>query len=108
MADERPPAREEARPWTRIDEYVVLLARSRSARRARSPKPRTQPENPRFFLSTLPFLILMAALMVIMLAVFLVAWPGSRPEKQPRIEEREQGVAPRGWLEDAEREFNQG
>jgi hypothetical protein len=106
MADDRPPAREEARPWTRIDEYVVSLARARSARRARSPKPRTTPEEPRFTLSTLPFLLLMAALLVIMLAVFLVAWPGSRPERQPQLEEREQGVAPRGWLEDAEREFN--
>lgn len=106
MADDRPPAREEARPWTRIDEYVVSLARVRSARRARHPKPRTQPENPRFALSTLPFLVLMAALMVIMLAVFLVAWPGGRPDKQLQLEEREQGVAPRGWLEDAEREFN--
>ena len=108
MADDWPPAREEARPWTRIDEYVVSLARARRARRARSPKPRTTPEEPRFALSTLPFLLLMAALMVIMLAVFLVAWPGSRPDKQPQLAEREQGVAPRGWLEDAEREFNKG
>lgn len=106
MAEDRPPAREEARPWTRIDEYVVSLARVRSARRARHPKPRTQPEEPRFSLSTLPFVLLMASLFVMMLAVFLVAWPGSRPEKQPQLEEREKGVAPRGWLEDAEREFN--
>ena len=105
MAEDPPPAREEARPWTRIDEYVVSLARVRSARRARSPKPRTQPEEPRFFLSTLPFLLLMAALMVMMFAVFLAAWPGSRPEKEPKLEEQEQGVARRGWLEDAEREF---
>lgn len=105
MADDWPPARDEARPWTRIDEYVVSLARVRSARRARSPKPRTQPEEPRFSLSTLPFLLLMAALMVMMFAVFLVAWPGSRPEKQTQLEEQEQGVARRGWLDDAEREF---
>ena len=108
MADDRPPAGEEARPWTRIDEYVVSLARLRSARRARSPRPRTQPEEPRFALSTLPFLLLLAALFVFALAVFLVAWPGSRQPPQPRLEEREQGVAPRGWLEDAEREFNKG
>ncbi len=105
MAEDRPPAREEARPWTRIDEYVVSLARVRSARRAGSPKPRTQPEEPRFDLSTLPFLLLMGALLVMAFAVFLVAWPGSRPEKQPQLEEREHGVAKRGWLEDAEREF---
>lgn len=106
MAEDRPPAREEARSWTRIDEYVVSLARVRSARRARHPKPRTQPEEPRFSLSTLPFILLMVSLVVMMLAVFLVAWPGSRPEKPRQVEEREQGVAPRGWLDDAEREFN--
>ena len=105
MAEDRPPAREEARPWTRIDEYVVSLARTRSARRAGSPKPRTQPEEPRFSLSTLPFLLLMAALLVVTLAIFLIAWPGSRPQQQPKVEAREQGVAPRGWLDDAEREF---
>ena len=59
MADDRPPAREEARPWTRIDEYVVSLARVRSARRrARRPSRGPQPEEPRFVLSTLPFLVL--------------------------------------------------
>ena len=105
MAEDRPPARDEARPWTRIDEYVVSLARIRSARRAQSPKPRTQPEEPRFSLSTLPFLLLMAALGAIALAVFLVAWPGSQPQTQPRLEAKEPGVADRGWLEDAEREF---
>ena len=46
MADDRPPAREEARPWTRIDEYVVGLARRRTARRAQALRPRTQPEEP--------------------------------------------------------------
>ena len=106
MADDLPPAREEARPWTRIDEYVVSLARVRSARRAHSLKPRTQPEEPRFLLSTLPFLLLMAALMVVTLAIVFLAWPGGRPQPQPKAEAREQGVAPRGWLEDAEREFN--
>ena len=106
MADDRLPAREEARPWTRIDEYVVALARTRNARRAHALKPRTQPEEPRFILSTLPFMLLMAALLVVTLGIFLVAWPGGRPEQQPKVEAREQGVAPRGWLEDAEREFH--
>lgn len=106
MADDRPPAHEDARPWTRIDEYVVLLARTRSARRARLSRPRTQPEEPRFALSTLPFMLLMGALLIITLGLFLVAWPGSHPQKQPTVETKEQGVAQRGWLEDAEREFN--
>jgi hypothetical protein len=106
MADDRLPAREEARPWTRIDDYVVSLARARNARRAQALKPRTQPEEPRFILSTLPFLLLMAALLVVTLGIFLVAWPGSRPQQPLKVEAREQGVAARGWLEDAEREFH--
>ena len=105
MADDRPPAPDEARPWTRIDEYVVSLARIRSARRARSPQPRTQPEEPRFALSTLPFLLLMTALLVMLVAVFLVAWPGSAPKHDAVPEAQENGTAPRGWLDDAEREF---
>ena len=105
MADDRPQAHDEARPWTRIDEYLVSLARVRSARRAQALKPRTQPEEPSFSLSTLPFMLLMAALMVITLALFLAAWPGGRSQPEQRIEPKEQGVAQRGWLDDAEREF---
>lgn len=105
MADDRPPAPDEARPWTRIDEYVVSLARIRSARRARSPAQRTQPEEPRFALSTLPFLLLMAALILMAIAVFLVAWPGSAPKHDVVPEAQERGTAPRGWLDEAEREF---
>lgn len=106
MADERPPANDDARPWTRIDEYIVSLARTRDARRSRALRPRTTPEEPRFVLSTLPFLLLMAALLVMAVAIFLVAWPGSQPAPKPAPEAREPGVAPRGWLDDAEREFH--
>ena len=51
-------------PWTRPDEYIGALARRRTARRSRGDKirPRTQPEAPRFALSTLPFLVLFGAL----------------------------------------------
>lgn len=106
MAEQRPPARDETRPWARIDEYVVGLARRRTARRAQSPGPRTQPEDPRFSLSTLPFLLLMGALIVIAAAVFFVAMPGSAPRPEPTAKAAEKGVAERGWLEDAEREFH--
>ena len=105
MADDRPPARDEARPWTRIDEYVVGLARRRTARRAHSLRPRTQPEEPRFSLSTLPFLLLMGALIVVAAALFFVAMPRSEPRPEPAPKAAEKGVAERGWLEDAEREF---
>lgn len=106
MADDRPPARDEARPWTRIDEYFVALARRRTARRAQALPPRTEPEHPRFSLSTLPFLMLMAALAVIAAGIILAAWPGSRTQPPATPEVAEQGVAKRGWLEDAEREFH--
>ena len=106
MAEERPPARDEARPWTRIDEYVVGLARRRTARRAQALRPRTQPEDPRFSLSTLPFLLLMGALIVVAAAVIFTAFPGSAPHPEPTQKAAEKGVAERGWLEDAEREFH--
>lgn len=107
MAEDEPLSRQDARPWTRIDEYVVGLARLRSARRrSLAIKPRTQPENPRFMLTTLPFMALMGGLLVLAAAVIFSAWPGDdQPPSRPAVEAREQGVAPRGWFADAEREF---
>lgn len=56
-------------------------------------------------LSTLPFLLLMIALILIAIAVFFVALPGSAPKRDAVPKAQEEGTAPRGWLEDAEREF---
>jgi hypothetical protein len=36
----------------------------------------------------------------------IAAWPGNQPQPKPRTETREQGVAAKGWLQDAEREFH--
>jgi hypothetical protein len=93
--------------WTRPDEYVAALARRRTARKARETKPRTQPEAPRFLLSTLPFLLLFVALAVITVGIVVMAWPGNQPQQRPKVvAEREQGVAAKGWFQEAQKEFH--
>ena len=85
------------------------MARRRTARKAREAKrPRTEPEAPRFLLSTLPFLVLMAALMVITVGIAAAAWPGgySAPPAAPQLAERQQGTAPKGWFDEARKEFH--
>jgi hypothetical protein len=76
------------------------------ARRKREPASvaRTQPESPRLLLSTLPFIALIAALGLLTVAILIAAWPG-RPQRHPPPRQHEQGVAPKGWLEKARREF---
>jgi hypothetical protein len=95
----------EHRRWTRADDYIGALARRRTARRSRDGGPRTQPEAPRLLLSTIPFLALIAALAILAVAIMVVAWPGVQPQQTRRAVEREQGVAPKGWFQEAEKEF---
>jgi hypothetical protein len=94
--------------WTRPDAYFEALARRRTERRKRDPEPgaRTQPESPRLLLSTLPFIALIAALGLLTIAIMIAAWPG-RPDRHPppKPQQHEQGVAPKGWYQKAEREF---
>jgi hypothetical protein len=92
--------------WTRADDYLSAMARRRTARKAREPKPRTQPEVPRFMLSTLPFLLLFAALFVITIGIVVAAWPTAQPPPRPQVEAHELGTAPKGWFQKAEREFH--
>jgi hypothetical protein len=91
--------------WTRADDYVLAMARRRTERRKREPKPRTQPESPRLLLSTLPFLALLAALGILAVAIMVAAWPGSQPRPTPRVVPHQQGIAAKGWFQDAEREM---
>jgi anti-sigma factor RsiW len=81
------------------------MARRRTARRQREPGPRTQPETPRLLLSTIPFLALIAALAILAVAIMIVAWPGSQPQPRQASVAREQGVAAKGWFQNAEKEF---
>ena len=94
--------------WTRADDYLGALARRRTARRKREGATRTQPENPRLLLSTIPFLALLAALAILAVGIMVIAWPGSQPIPAQRQAEREQGVAPKGWFQEAEKDFQKG
>ena len=99
------PARPHA--WTRPDEYLGAMARKRTARRAREPRRRTQPEKPQLLLSTLPFVVLIGLLAVLTVAIMIVAFPGSQPQHKPRPTAlHEQGVAPKGWFQEAQKEMH--
>lgn len=100
LAPSRPAAR-----WTRIDAYVVAMARLRAARRKSADAPRTQPEAPRWSLSTLPFVVLMAVLAMLAVAIAIDAWPGRRTVERPVAEARQPGIASAGWFERAKREM---
>ena len=91
--------------WTRAEDYLGAMARRRTQRRKREPKPRTQPEAPRLFLSTLPFLALFAALAVLAVAIMITAFPGSQPQPRPKSAVHQQGVAPKGWFQEAQKHF---
>ena len=92
------------RAWTKIEDYLApLVRRSRQRRRV---KQRTQPEAPRLLLSTLPFLALLAALAVLAVAIMIAAWPGAQPQSQRRPQQHEQGYAPKGWFQEAQKEFH--
>ena len=95
-----------AQRWTRIEDYAAGLARARSARRARRERVRTEPESPALILSTLPFAALIAVFAVLTVVFAIGAWPGRElPTPQPRAEQHELGTAPRGWFEEAKKEF---
>lgn len=95
----------EPQRWTRADDYLGAMARRRTARRKREPGVRTEPESPRLLLSTIPFLALIAALAILAVAIMVIAWPGSQPPPKQNSIAREQGVAAKGWFQDAEKEF---
>jgi len=93
--------------WTRADDYVEAMARKRSFRRGRRQSDRTQPEAPRMLLSTLPFLALLALLGVLAVAIMVLAFPGAQPQQKPQqVAQKEQGVASKGWFQEAQRDFH--
>jgi len=101
-------ARASLRAWTRPDAYIEAMARKRGFRRTRGgEKLRTQPESPRLLLSTIPFLALLALLAVLSVGIMILAFPGNQPPPRPnQVGEREQGVAGKGWFEDAQKEMH--
>jgi len=93
--------------WTQPDDYVVALARKRTARKARDPDPKDQHEASRFPVHMLPFVALMIVLAVLAIATFLTVFTESRPEpKAKQLASHERGYAPKGWLKEAEKEFH--
>jgi hypothetical protein len=84
------------------------MARRRTARRKREPGTRTQPESPRLLLSTIPFLALITGLAILGVSIMVAAWPGSQPQLAQRQVPREQGIAQKGWFQNASREFRGG
>ena len=95
----------EPRRWTRADDYLGVFARRRTERRKREAGPRTQPESPRLLLSTIPFLALIAALAILAVAIMVIAWPGNQPQPVQRPVPRQQGVAAKGWFQEAQKDF---
>jgi len=93
--------------WTRPDDYIEALALKRTLRRKRRGRERTEPEYPRLLLSTVPFLALLGLLGVLAVAIMVAAFPGAQPaEKTPPPPAKQQGVAAKGWFEEAQREFH--
>jgi hypothetical protein len=92
--------------WTRIEDYLGAMARRRTERRRREPKLRSQPEAPRLLLSTLPFLALILAMAVLAVGIMIIAFPGTQPQLQPRPAAHQQGVAPKGWFQEAQKQFH--
>lgn len=95
-----------AQRWTRIDDYAAGLTRLRNARRARRERVRTEPESPALILSTLPFAALIGVFAILTVVFAIAAWPGRTvPQAQPKPEQRELGTAPKGWFDEAKKEF---
>lgn len=95
----------ESQRWTRPDDYLGAFALRRTARRKRETSRRTQPETPRLLLSTIPFLALIAAMAILAVGIMIVAWPGGQPQPIPKPVQHEQGVASKGWFQEAEKDF---
>jgi len=99
-----------ANDWTRIEAYFGALARRRTARRLTVSRARTEPDSPHFLLSTLPFGLLIAVMGMMIVAFAIAAFPASQPNFEPpsdkaKDSDREIGTAPRGWFDEAKKEF---
>jgi hypothetical protein len=55
----------------------------------------------------LPFLALIALLGILAVLIMIVAFPGTQPPpKAEQVAAHEQGVAPKGWFQKAQKEFH--
>lgn len=93
--------------WTRPEDYLGAMARKRTFRRRKARRARTEPEAPALLLSTVPFLALFALLAVLAVGIMITAFPGTQPQiKAAAAPPKEQGVAAKGWFQEAKREFH--
>jgi len=93
--------------WTRPEDYLGAMARKRTYRRRQPRRGRTEPETPRLMLSTVPFLALLALLGVLAIGIMIAAFPGFQPQvKAPQVAAHEQGVAAKGWFQEAQKQFH--
>jgi hypothetical protein len=92
--------------WTRAEDYLGAMALRRTFRRKR-PSQRTEPESPRLLLSTIPFVALLGLLGVLAVSIMIAAFPGTQPQQHvPVAGPKELGVAPKGWFQEAQKEFH--
>ena len=93
--------------WTSVEDYLVALARRRTARHKREGRPhgRMDADGPTPTLGTIPFIVMMAAFALLVVAIAGLAWP-VHDEPRPHKAQKELGTAAPGWLEEAEREMN--
>jgi hypothetical protein len=99
----------ESESWTRAEDYLGAMARHRTARQKREPiKRRTQTDEPHFLLSTLPFLLLMGALLVIAVGMMIMAWTiiEGAPQPSQKADQHQQGYAAKGWFQKAQKDFH--
>ena len=58
-------------------------------------------------LSTVPFLVLISLLGVLAVAIMILAFPRVQPQQGERpLQAKEQGVANRGWFQEAQKDFH--
>ena len=81
-----------------LSRFAGLRGESAMRRAGRNPKPR-------LLLSTIPFLALLAAMAILAVGIMIVAWPGGQPQATPRPVAQQQGVAAKGWFQEAEKDF---
>jgi len=107
MDDERVASPRAGHDWTRPGDYLTALARRRTARRSRAPNPENQHEATRFPVHMVPFVALMVVLAILVVATVLIAFPGNQPPPRAKSAEKaERGYAPKGWMQEAERDFH--
>ena len=103
--DEKSRARDGG--WTSVEHYFVALARRRTARHKREGRygsGRMDVDGPTPTLGTIPFIVIMAAFALLVVAIASLAWPRheqARPQQPPA----EVGHAAPGWYERAEAEM---